>query len=205
MKYVKEQHNQAYVQFFGRQVKVNCDRRCDKAWGLGGWGHGRPTEQLSDDEDDFVSLSDDEVGIAPEDPGTYEGGHGKPLSPDDFPNKWCIRQCERCNMSGSGEADKPLEVIDWSKRHFNLNWREEAANENEMDGLSIIWEMNDEHGHCHTMIMTLKSGELKLYRNGTEIPIDHSVANVRVYDICLNEERIKAIGRHHPVRPSFGV
>jgi len=65
-----------------------CDMKCDKAFGI----NNRPKKQLSDDDDDYYFLPDSEVGIAPDDPGTYEGGFGKsPLSA----NKWCYRECER--------------------------------------------------------------------------------------------------------------
>jgi hypothetical protein len=77
---------------------------------------------MSDDEDDYGYLSDDELGDAPEYPGTYEGGQGKnPLSM----NKWCVRECERCTMSAPGEWDKPLKLPDFSKRVYNFNSRNE--------------------------------------------------------------------------------
>ena len=78
--------NKAEVIYFGQKVTVTCDRKCNKAWGAS----SRPKNKGGFD------MSDDEFGEAPQDPGTYEGGHAKPLSPDAFPNKWCVRECERC-------------------------------------------------------------------------------------------------------------
>ena len=59
---------------------VACDGICQKAWGVS----QRPNHQLSDDIDDVVFLADEEFPIAPIDPGTYEGGYAKPISPDDM-------------------------------------------------------------------------------------------------------------------------
>ena len=109
--------------YFGKPAKVNCDRKCNKAWGI----NNRPQLQLSDDEDDIVYLADDELGEAPDDPGTYEGGHAKPSSPSQFPNKWCVRECERCSMSKPGESDKPLELEDFSQRIYNMPWLHKPA------------------------------------------------------------------------------
>lgn len=108
--------NEAVITYFGNPVKVNCDRKCHKAWGI----NSRPLLQLSTNPDDYALLADDELGEAPEDPGTYEGGHAKPLSPDDFPNKWCIRECERCNMSQPGEYMLQLEVRSFVNRQPNI-------------------------------------------------------------------------------------
>jgi hypothetical protein len=111
------------VQYFGGPVKVACDGNCRKAWGM----NSRPEEQLSDDIDDNVYLSDSELGEAPEDPGTYEGGQGKPSSPDYFPNKWCVRECERCRKSEYGKHDQPLELRDFSRRVYNQPWKHPEA------------------------------------------------------------------------------
>lgn len=106
------------ITYFGQKAKVACDEKCNKAWG----SNSRPTVQMSDDEDDYGYLSDSELGEAPEDPGTYEGGQGK--EPRSM-NKWCVRECERCVMSNPGESDKPLALRDFSKRWYNLNSRNE--------------------------------------------------------------------------------
>lgn len=109
--------NEAKITYFGQPTKVACDRNCKKAWGIS----QRPKRQLSEDEDDVMWLSDGELGKAPVDPGTYEGGYGKPESPDMFPNKWCVRECERCEISEKGKFNEPLELTDWSKPVYNKN------------------------------------------------------------------------------------
>ena len=106
---------EAIIKFFRQDAKVCCDGKCNKAWGI----NNRPKNQLSDDEDDYEFLADSELGDAPADPGTYEGGHAKPTAISQFPNKWCVRECERCNMSSVGESDEPLEVFDFSERRKN--------------------------------------------------------------------------------------
>ena len=107
------------ITFCGQRAKVACDGRCDKAWGL----HARPRVLLGDgsDPDDFAWLSDDEAGNAPADPGTYEGGHGKPIDATgaDHMNKWCVRECERCEMSSPGKWGEPLVLRDFSRRYYN--------------------------------------------------------------------------------------
>lgn len=110
---------EAIITYFGQKAKVNCDGNCQKAWGI----NQRPYIQLSDNENDIAWLADDELDNAPDDPGTYEGGYGKPASAKFFPNKWCVRECERCAMSKPGEWNLPLIVKDYSKRRYNLNSR----------------------------------------------------------------------------------
>ena len=112
------------IKHFDKEVTIICDEKCQKAWGI----VRRPFEQLSDDVDDIVYLSDDELGIAPVDPETYEGDNAKPTFKTEIPNKWCIRQCERCNRSNFGESDLPLKLMDWSKRVYNQPWKHEPSN-----------------------------------------------------------------------------
>lgn len=107
------------ITYFGQTARIICDENCTKAWGIS----TRPKEQLSEDYDDVVWLSDDELGDAPADPGTYEGGYGKPTHKKEIPNKWCVRECERCAMSKHGELDKPLSLPDYSVRHYNQPWK----------------------------------------------------------------------------------
>lgn len=107
------------ITYFGEKVKVKCDGKCNKAWGI----INRPNIQLSDDDDDIVFLSDNELGEAPINPGNYEGGEGKPYSNEQFPNKWCVRACERCEMSKPGEFELDLKLTDWSKRVYNQPWK----------------------------------------------------------------------------------
>jgi len=100
------------IVFFGSELIVACDAKCHKAWGIS----TRPRTRLSDEEDDIEWHSDNELGDAPEDPGTYEGGHGKPIN--DFLNKWCVRECERSILVKHCEN---FDLPDWSGRIKNMN------------------------------------------------------------------------------------
>lgn len=103
------------ITYFGQKAKVACDEKCNKAW-----GSTRPKEQLFDDEDDYVLLSDEELGDAPENPGTYENDIPKPINKQNIPNTWCVRECERCAMSEHGKYNEPLLLKDFSKRRYNI-------------------------------------------------------------------------------------
>lgn len=81
----------------------------------------RQKKQLSENEDDYCYLADEELGDAPDDPGTYEGGHAKPTCEEEKMNKWCVRECERCAMSGRGKVNEPLTLPDFSKRRYNIS------------------------------------------------------------------------------------
>lgn len=105
------------ITYFMQPARVACDGKCGKAWGR----NNRPRVKLSDDEDDFEWLADDELGEAPVDPGTYEGSDAKPIGargPEEM-NKWCVRECERCTMTKAGEPDAPLQLKDFSRRVSN--------------------------------------------------------------------------------------
>lgn len=99
--------------YFGKRVTAICDENCKKAWGI----NSRPTKKLSKEPDDFCYLSDDELGVAPVDPGTYEGNDGKPVLNSERLNKWCVRECERCSIAEDG---KPFALKDFSKRVYNI-------------------------------------------------------------------------------------
>jgi len=90
------------ITYFGQPMAVSCDANCGKAWG----GSSRPKHYFSEDEDDYCYLTDGELGEAPADPGSYEGGVGKPEPnhPEERLNKWCVRECERCQHHVPGEA-----------------------------------------------------------------------------------------------------
>jgi hypothetical protein len=104
------------ITYFEKPMKVGCDEKCNKAW-----GSIRPFIKLSDEDvDDIVFLSDEELGDAPEDTGRYEGGHAKPVDKKHIPNKWCVRECERCARSPYNKPKEPLIFIDWSKRVYNI-------------------------------------------------------------------------------------
>ena len=104
------------ITYFGLPAKVCCDGNCKKAWGIS----NRPRVQLSENEDDYEYLADGELDDAPQNPGTYEGGEGKPLTASCFPTKWCVRECERCNMSDVGDFAEPLEVRSFEIRRRNI-------------------------------------------------------------------------------------
>lgn len=101
------------IPLYGSESIIACDGRCEKAFGL----NSRPTKQLSDDPDDFCYLADDEVGTAPADPGTYEGGEGKPDAQHKLQSKWCARECERCGTFGPTEL---IDLPDLSQRFYNI-------------------------------------------------------------------------------------
>lgn len=107
--------NEAFIVFAGQKARIKCDRKCDKAWGI----NSRPRQQI--DEESYCFMADDELGVAPETPGTYECADAKPLTPDEFPNKWCVRECERCAMSNPGEWDKELELKQLDKKTWKTN------------------------------------------------------------------------------------
>lgn len=97
---------------------VACDGNCTKAWGR----QNRPTIALDpNDGDDFAYLADHELGTAPVDPGTDEGGYGKPQTPDQVLNKWCVRECERSTMINQREGVATLK--DFSQRRYNQPWK----------------------------------------------------------------------------------
>lgn len=97
------------INFFGRPCTLVCDGLCNLAWGI----NNRLRRQLSEDEDDYVFLSGTELReqgqVAPDDPGTYEGGEGKPQDMGSRFNKWCARECERSHIFAGvpPNMDKP--------------------------------------------------------------------------------------------------
>jgi hypothetical protein len=129
------------ILWFGRTATLACDGRCEKAWGI----NERPelyfmeegpcaprmleTNEEPRDPDDYVFMPDDSLGIAPEDPGTYEGGHAKPfagrLNQENahLMNKWCARECERSCIA---EANEPIVLPDMSKPRPNMPHRRET-------------------------------------------------------------------------------
>lgn len=101
------------IMYFGQPSVIACDARCSKAWGV----NSRPKVQLSADEDDYEYLADDELGDAPDDPGTYEGGQAKPRHPAELLNKWCARECERC--AGPAPQGELIQLKDFTVRVRN--------------------------------------------------------------------------------------
>ena len=110
------------IKAFGEALEIRCDGKCSKAWGV----NNRPQEHFDPaDPDDYAFLADQEIeGDAPRDPGTYEGGHGKPSGEDLTDparmNKWCFRECERC-------VEAPRMPHDFSTRLFNIPSRHAQA------------------------------------------------------------------------------
>lgn len=106
------------IQWMGQQVILACDGNCCKAWGIS----QRQKQELSADPDDVSYLADGELGAAPADPGTYEGGCAKPSSPAGM-NRWCARECERSSMAATVAA---LKLPDYSARLLNQPWKHAA-------------------------------------------------------------------------------
>lgn len=98
---------------YGEPAVLACDARCDKAWGI----NNRPKAQLSEDDDDYAFLSDGELGTAPINPCTYEGGHSKPQLMEERLNKWCFRECER---SATAPTLDDISLPDLGHRVYNM-------------------------------------------------------------------------------------
>jgi len=124
------------ITYFNQKAKINCDENCQKAFGsntrprvyaeipnkvFGINGKSFYPDIELKNEDDWAYLSDDELGIAPDDTGFYEGGFSKPLSKEEIPNKWCVRECERCNMSARNKLNEILKLKSFSKRVHNIS------------------------------------------------------------------------------------
>jgi hypothetical protein len=107
------------ILYCGQATVLACDGKCEKAWGL----DTRPHVDLDpENPDDFYFLSDAELGQAPDDPGTEEGGHRKPQSPEQkLESKWCARQCERSTLARPG---KSIVLPDLSKHLYNIKSHE---------------------------------------------------------------------------------
>jgi hypothetical protein len=99
------------ILWFGEDATLACDGKCSKAWG----SQRKKVELDINDPDDIAWLADDELGEAPADPGTREGGQAKPAGPHDM-NKWCARECERSGIFMAGEEVK---LRDFSHRLYN--------------------------------------------------------------------------------------
>lgn len=123
------------ITYFGQPAKVGCDEKCNKAWGInnrprvyvdiGEKVFGLDDESIYPDDDttdpdNYAYCSDDELPEAPEHPGTWEGNDKKPVNKVGIPNRWCIRECERCCVSEPGDYEKPLQLKDFSIRRKNI-------------------------------------------------------------------------------------
>ena len=126
------------ITYFGQPAKIICDEKCDKAWGM----NSRPCIYLCPnseedvqipksevkDWDDYYYVPDNELDVAPDDTGTYEGFEAKPTAygddEDHKHNKWCCRECERCSMTKRGYPDILPELKDFSGRVYNCGNRQ---------------------------------------------------------------------------------
>jgi len=92
------------IRAYGLPMVLTCDGQCNKAW-------GRNSRPRTDNSWDSLPLLDGELGDAPPNPGTYEGGDGKPsgvpLTDSSLMNKWCFRECERSTFYEEGEEPPP--------------------------------------------------------------------------------------------------
>ena len=101
--------------YFQQKAVISCDLKCYKAWGT----NTRSRVQISENEEDWAWLADDELGMAPEISPTTEGDHHKPNPSEEgnVHNRWCVRECERSVMTKPGE---PIVLRDFSERFFNI-------------------------------------------------------------------------------------
>lgn len=129
--------------YFGQPITLGCDMNCDKAWG----GQNRPRVYLSMNEDDWAYLADHELDIAPMHPGTSEGDECKPRRPIWQHNKWCCRECERCEMVDRG---KPIILHDFSKRLYN---RKSSNAEGRLD-FTVYWTKADDQGEFYVSALS---------------------------------------------------
>ena len=100
-----------------KKVILACDGNCNKAWGI--------TKRKSividnEDDDDTIFLPDDELGLAPVNPGTYEGYDTKPTNPNELLNRWCCRECERSSIFNIDEDNINEKLKDFSKPIYNI-------------------------------------------------------------------------------------
>ena len=127
--------------YFGKKTFLACDEKCNKAWGI----NSRPEVYLQcttpdvifktkenrypkefiegGNVDDSAWLSDNELGEAPIDPGTYEGNDGKPTEDSEKLNKWCCRECERsvmCNTLEEAQAEALKKSQEFQSRVYNI-------------------------------------------------------------------------------------
>lgn len=116
------------ILFFGNECLLICDGKCHKAFGL----NNRPRINYDkDNPDDYAFLPDKGVDEAPDDPGTYEGGHSKPPNPD-YMNKWCARACERGRIVNIPQRNRivSFDLPTFNKLRYNIPSKHEGE---EMD------------------------------------------------------------------------
>lgn len=115
------------ITYLRQPAVLLCDGKCEKAWGI----NNRPKIVLTEgDDDDYYYVPDGELGTAPEDPGTYEGFHGKP-HPSEGPdrmNTWCARECER-SMFLDPRKDEFEPPRNFDRRVYNSYARQREADQ----------------------------------------------------------------------------
>ncbi len=114
------------IRFCDFPVTFVCDEKCEKAWGIS----NRMRIMLSDNEDDYEYPTDNELGIAPVKPGTWEGEDTKPTTESEKGNKWCVRECERSKMFDG-------HMNDFSKRVKNFKTEEIKLDEQTNQGFRM--------------------------------------------------------------------
>ena len=132
-----------HVKMYGLSMVLSCDGKCHKAWGINQrpmvfyMEEGQPPRELRQGEkprdyEDFAWKADNELGDAPADLGSYEGGDGKPAVREmtqgnaALMNRWCARECERHVLDEEGVTPQ-VPPRDFSKRVPNFNKREQTA------------------------------------------------------------------------------
>ena len=75
----------ALIKYCYQPALIMCDGKCNIAWGLSKYNAD--------------GLRPEYVGKpVPRDTGVSEGTDSKPRSSKSFPNRWCVRECERSRM-----------------------------------------------------------------------------------------------------------
>ena len=97
--------------YLGEEEKIGCDEKCNKAWGI----QNRPSVICSNDEDDYAYLPDHELENA------RECDEAKPVNKQNIPNKWCVRECERCTSSTN--INDALKLNDFARLFYNQPWK----------------------------------------------------------------------------------
>lgn len=128
--------------FFTRMLEfgatVACDGKCSKAWSL----TNRPKELLDpNDPTDVVWFADGEIKEAP-----ISGE--KPSGPEAM-NQWCVKQCERSELFPLDCDRRRMEMVDFSKRVYNLPWKHKlsptlATRKSEKEKLKSLYDFVSE-------------------------------------------------------------
>ena len=107
------------ITYYGAPAKVGCDEKCNKAWGI----NNRPRVYLDISETQIFGLEgtsiypdiEDDINV-----DNYENDDAKPTCKSEMGNRWCVRECERCQMSEYGKHNEPLKIKDFNQRFYNM-------------------------------------------------------------------------------------